>query len=87
MEDRIFWAQRVNSNAYNDGEYKLRLLNEKVVAVGDIVLVKFSNGNFRGKLKQVAGFGLYEHRPVVSVIFPGRSNGKKVLIDNIIDKI
>ena len=87
MEDRIFWAQRANSNAYNDGEYKLRLLNEKVVAVGDTVIVKFSNGNFRGKLKQVAGFGLYEHRPVVSVIFPGRSNGKKVLIDNIIDKI
>jgi len=50
-QDRIFWVQRANSNAYNDGEYKLRLLNEKVVAVGDTVLVKFSNGNFRGKLK------------------------------------
>ncbi len=86
-QDRIFWAQRANSNAYNDGEYKLRLLNEKVVAVGDTVLVKFSNGNFRGKLKQVAGFGMHEDRPIVSVVFPGKSNGKKVLIDNIIDKI
>lgn len=87
MKDRIFWVQQTNSNTYNDGEYKLRLLNEKVVAVGDTVLVKFSNGNFRGKLKQIAGFGMHEDRPIVSVVFLGKSNGKKVLIDNIIDKI
>ena len=41
--DRIFWVQRPNSNTFNDGEYKLRLLNDKVVGVGDRVVVKFSN--------------------------------------------
>ena len=85
-QDRIFWAQRPNSNAFNDGEYKLRLLNDKVVGVGDTVIVRFSNGNFRGKVKQVAGFGMYEDRAVISVVFPGRSNGKKIPIDNVIDK-
>jgi len=30
---------------------------------------------------------MHEDRPIVSVVFPGKSNGKKVLIDNIIDKI
>ena len=76
-DDRIFWVQNLNSNLYNDGQYKLKLLNGKVAGVGDQVLVKFSNGNFRGTLKQVAGFGIHEHRDVVSVLFPGRSKGKK----------
>lgn len=84
--DRIFWVQKPNSNIYNDGEYKLRLLNDKVVGVGDRVVVKFNNGNFVGVVKQTAGFGMYEKRPVISVLFPGRSNGKKVHIDNVIDK-
>jgi len=86
QQERIFWAQRPNSNAFNDGEYKLRLSNDKVVGVGDTVIVRFSNGNFRGKVKQVAGFGMHEDRAVISVVFPGRSNGKKVPIDNVIDK-
>ena len=84
--DRIFWVQRPNSNTFNDGEYKLRLLNDKVVGVGDRVVVKFSNGNFVGTVKQTAGFGMNETRPVISVVFPGRSNGKKVHIDSVIDK-
>ena len=86
-QDRIFWAQRSGSTMYNDGEYKLRLLNDKVVGVGDYVLVKFSNGNFRGRVKQTAGFGLNEDRAVISVVFPGRSNGKKVDIDSVLDKL
>jgi hypothetical protein len=85
--DRIFWAQNPNSALYNDGEYKLRLLNGKAVGIGDEVLVKFINGNFRGKIKQVAGFGLHEHRDVVSVLFPGKSKGKKVHIDSVLDKM
>jgi hypothetical protein len=85
--DRIFWAQNPNSQAYNDGEYKLKLLNDKVVGVGDSVLVKFSNGNFRGVVKQIAGFGLNEDRPVISILFPGRAKGKKVHIDSVLDKI
>ena len=86
-QDRIFWEQRPNSNAFNDGEYKLRLLNGKTAGVGDTVIVRFSNGNFRGRVKQVAGFGMHEERAVISVVFPGRANGKKVSIDSILDKV
>lgn len=85
LNDRIFWVQNLNSNAYNDGGYKLRLLNGKVAGVGDKVLVKFTNGLFTGTLKQTAGFGWKEDRPVVMVLFPGKSKGKKVHIDSIID--
>ena len=87
MEDRIFWSQKANSTRFNDGEYKLRLLNDKVVAVGDNVLVRFTNGEFRGRVKQIAGFGLNTELDVISVIFPGKKNGKKVKIDNVIDKL
>ena len=87
MEDRIFWAQKANSTRYNDGEYKLKLLNDKVVAVGDNVLVRFTNGTFRGRVKQIAGFGLISELDIISVVFPGRSNGKKVKIDNVLDKV
>ncbi len=85
--DRIIWVQNLNSMLYNDGEYKLKLLNDKMVGVGDTVLVKFSNGNFTGRVKQVAGFGWSETRDVISVIFPGRAKGKKVHIDSVLDKI
>jgi hypothetical protein len=87
MEDRIFWAQKANSTRYNDGEYKLKLLNDKVVAVGDNVLVRFTNGTFRGRVKQIAGFGMISELDIISVVFPGKSNGKKVKIDNVLDKL
>jgi len=61
-------------------------LNDKVVGVGDRVRVRFSNGDFTGTVKQVAGFGMHEDRAVVSIVFPGKSNGKKVHIDSVIDK-
>ena len=86
-KDRIFWAQKANSTRFNDGEYKLRLLNDKVVAVGDTVLVRFTNGEFRGRVKQIAGFGLNTELDVISVVFPGKSNGKKVQIDSVLDKV
>ena len=84
-QDRIFWVS--HSNIYNHGEYKVRLLNDKVVGVGDRVLVKFSNGNFSGIVKQTAGFGWKEDRAVIMIQFPGKSKGKKVHIDNLIDKL
>jgi len=87
MEDRIFWAQKANSTRFNDGEYKLKLLNDKVVAVGDNVLVRFTNGTFRGRVKQIAGFGMISELDIISVVFPGKSNGKKVKIDNVLDKV
>ena len=87
MEDRIFWAQKANSTRYNDGEYKLKLLNDKIVAVGDNVLVRFTNGTFRGKVKQIAGFGMITELDIISVVFPGKSNGKKVKIDSVLDKV
>jgi hypothetical protein len=86
-KDRIFWAQRANSTRYNDGEYKLKLLNDEVVAVGDEVLVRFSNGIFRSRIKQIAGFGWHTELDIVSVTLQGKTNGKKVQIDNIIDKL
>lgn len=86
-QKRIFWEQRPGSSTYNDGSYKLRLLNGKIVGVGDQVLVKFNNGNFRGTVKQTAGFGIHEHRAVISVIFPGKKNGTKVAIENVLDKL
>ena len=85
QQDRIFWVS--NSSRYTDGEYKLLLLNGKIVGVGDTVLVRFNNGNFKGTVKQTAGFGSNENRAVISVIFSGKSNGKKVHIDNVLDKI
>lgn len=87
MEDRIFWAQKANSTRYNDGEYKLKLLNDKIVAVGDNVLVRFTNGTFKGRVKQIAGFGLISELDIISVVFPGKSNGKKVKIDSVLDKV
>lgn len=84
-QDRLFWVN--HSNVYNDGEYKWRLLNDKVVGVGDMVLVKFSNGNFRGVVKQTAGFGWKEDRAVIMIQFPGKTKGKKVHIDSVIDKL
>ena len=87
MEDRIFWAQKANSTRFNDGEYKLRLLNDKVVAVGDNVLVRVTNGTFRGRVKQIAGFGIGAKLDIISVVFPGKANGKKVQIDSVLDKL
>lgn len=87
MEDRIFWAQKANSTRYNDGEYKLKLLNDKIVAVGDNVLVRFTNGTFKGRVKQIAGFGMISELDIISVVFPGKSNGKKVKIDSVLDKV
>ena len=84
-QDRLFWVK--HSNVYNDGEYKWKLSNDKVVGVGDMVLVKFSNGNFRGVVKQTAGFGYKEDRAVIMIQFPGKAKGKKVHIDNVIDKL
>ena len=78
--EKVFWERDSN-------EYKVRLSNNKIVGVGDTVIVKFSNGRFKGVVKQTAGFGINEHREVISVVFPGKSNGKKVHIDDIIDKI
>ena len=86
-KDRIFWVQNPNSGLYNDGAYKVRLLNDKVVGVGDKVLVKFSNGNFIGTIKQTAGFGFNWNMEEISIVFPGRKNGKKVNINNILDKV
>jgi transcription antitermination factor NusG len=56
---------------------------EEKIYVGDTVEVSFNNGTFTGRVKQVAGFGMHEDRPVISVLFPGRKNGVKVHINQI----
>ena len=65
----------------------LELLNKEIVKEGDVVVVKFDNGNFKGVIKQIAGFGLHEHRAIISVLFPGRKNGVKVDIDKVLNKV
>ena len=83
----IIWVQNSNSSTYNDGGYKVKLPNGKIAGVGDQVLVKFSNGNFKGTIKQTAGFGSGTELGVVSVVFPNKTKGKKVSIDSILDKV
>lgn len=59
-------------------------VNDQKIYVGDMVKVRFKNGTFEGRVKQVAGFGPNEPRDVISVLFPGRKNGVKVSIRNIV---
>ena len=83
----IIWVQNPNSSTYNDGGYKVRLPNGKLAGVGDQVLIKSDNGNFRGTIKQTAGFGSGTELGVISVIFPNKTKGKKISIDSILDKV
>ena len=80
----IIWVQNSNSSTYNDGGYKVKLPNGKIVGVGDQVLVKFSNGNFKGTIKQIAGFGNGADPNLISILFPGQSRGKKININSIL---
>ena len=83
----IIWVQNPNSSTYNDGGYKVKLPNGKTVGVGDQVLIKFSNGNFRGTIKQTAGFGSGTSLDVISVLLPNKTKGRKININNILDKV
>lgn len=83
----IIWVQNPDSSTFNDGGYKVKLPNGKIAGVGDQVLIKFSNGNFKGTIKQTAGFGSGTELGVVSVVFPNKTKGKKVSIDSILDKV
>ena len=53
----------------------------------DQVLIEFGNGNFKGTIKQTAGFGSGTELGVISVVFPNKTKGKKVSIDSILDKV
>jgi len=72
---------------YDRAQWCVTLRSGQVAYVGDTVKVGFENGAIIGTIKQVSGFGPKEKREVVSVLFPNRSNGVKVLIDNIIEKL
>ena len=71
---------------FRDREWKVSLLDGTIVRMGDQVQVKFDNGVFTGRVKQVAGFGMKETRPIISILFPGRSKGVKVHIDSVLKK-
>lgn len=83
----IIWVQNPDSSTFNDGGYKVKLPNGKIAGVGDQVLIEFSNGNFKGTIKQTAGFGSGTELGVISVVFPNKTKGKKVSIDSILDKV
>lgn len=72
---------------YDKGQWCVTLRSGQVAYVGDTVKVGFENGAIIGKIKQVSGFGPKETREVVSVLFPNRSNGVKVLVNDIIEKL
>ena len=72
---------------YNKGQWCVTLRTGQVAYVGDKVKVKFENGIFEGIIKQVSGFGSKERREIISVLFKNRSNGVKVLIDNVLEKL
>lgn len=65
-------------------EWCVNLTPEKRIYVNDLVKVKFTNGVFEGRVKQVAGFGMKETRDVISVLFPGHKKGTKISINQII---
>ncbi len=68
---------------YNRSQWCVKV-DEQKIYVGDWIKVKFNNGVFEGRVKQVSGFGPNEKRDIISVLFPGRKNGVKVSIRNII---
>ena len=82
---------RHSNNAFNydydKGQWCVTLRSGQVAYIGDTVKVGFENGAVEGTIKQISGFGPKEKREVVSVLFPNRTNGVKVLIDNIIEKL
>ncbi len=85
-KDRIFWVQNPGSSVYNDGAYKVRLLNDQIVGVGDRVLIKIGNRNYEGYVKQTAGFGMKWDMVSISILFSGKKNGKMIHINNIFSK-
>jgi hypothetical protein len=50
--------------------------------MGDSVIVKFSNGNFKGMIKQIAGNQTGE----VIIVFPGKTKGRGIKPINILKK-
>ena len=53
------------------------------VFVGDSVMIRFSNGSFKGVIKQIAGTQTGE----VMILFPGKSKGKGIKPERILSKI
>lgn len=63
--------------------WHVNLANGKKAYVGDTVLIKFDNGNFKGVLKAAAG----TRDGKVTVQMPGRSKGRTLNPDRIIDVV
>lgn len=63
--------------------YYLNLANGEKAYVGDTVLVRFDNGNFKGIVKQTAG----QKDGKITVIFPGRDKGRAVDPERIINVV
>lgn len=72
--ERITWNDQKHSYAVN-------LDNGKQANVGDTVLVRFSNGNFRGQIKMIGG----RQDSEVTIVFPGRTKGRGIPPDRILD--
>lgn len=67
--------------------WKVKLPKGTILAGGEYVKVNTKNGIREGRVKQVAGFGSYDPRPVISVVFGYDITKKatKVLISDIIE--
>ena len=81
-------AQRADKNyekiAYDRTKYAfgVEMADGEKAFVGDTVYVKFSNGNFKGTIKQIAGNQTGE----VMIVFPGKTKGRGIKPDNILRK-
>ena len=68
--------------------WKVKLLNGTILSGGEYVRVRTDKGIKEGRVKQIAGFGYDERRPVISVVFgyDFTKRATKVLITDIIER-
>jgi len=70
--------------AYDRTKYQfgVEMMDGNKAFIGDSVMVKFSNGVFKGLIKQIAGNQTGE----VIIVFPGKTKGRGIKPDNILRK-
>lgn len=81
MDNKWFYDHSTRS-------WKVKLPLGTILSGGEYVKVKTSKGIVEGRVKQVAGFGPHERRPVISVVFgyDFTKRATKVLITDIVER-
>lgn len=73
--EKINWSSELH-------QWVVTALNGDTVKAGDRVVVRFSNGDFKGDVKAVAG----RQDGAITVVFPGRTKGRAVSAKMIVSK-